>query len=223
MSIQVPFRRRKDHGSHAFRSVPRVDWVRPLLASITPACYGLIFGALVGALFGLVMYALQRGGVISRPSAHCDLAITRSSPTSGLRTKPSGCSPEVPIRRNKSVDGEMMSIKLNNTAYEHAKRLIKSGHRVLDDRDAWSEHRPSTQQENEYIAEHGHTEYAHWYLGIDDEHDPDTKGRYKFPYGDFENVHRCGVLSAESRAAQYKHDDIEAAAAHLHGMLDAYR
>jgi hypothetical protein len=31
------------------------------------------------------------------------------------------------------------------------------------------------------------------------------------------------VLSAESRAAQYKHDDVEAAAAHLHGMLEAAR
>jgi hypothetical protein len=28
------------------------------------------------------------------------------------------------------------------------------------------------------------------------------------------------VLSAESRAGQYKHTDIELAAAHLHGMLD---
>jgi hypothetical protein len=31
------------------------------------------------------------------------------------------------------------------------------------------------------------------------------------------------VLSAESRAGQYKHLDIERAAAHLHGMLDALR
>jgi hypothetical protein len=29
------------------------------------------------------------------------------------------------------------------------------------------------------------------------------------------------VLSAESRAGQYKHYDIENAVAHLHGMLDA--
>ncbi len=35
------------------------------------------------------------------------------------------------------------------------------------------------------------------------------KLRYKFPYGDFENVHRCGVISAESRAGQYKYQDIE--------------
>ena len=43
---------------------------------------------------------------------------------------------------------------------------------------------------------------------------------YEFPYGDFKDLHRCGVLSAESRAGQYKHFDIERAAAHLHGMID---
>jgi nucleotide-binding universal stress UspA family protein len=52
-------------------------------------------------------------------------------------------------------------------------------------------------------------------LGIDDEERGETKGRYKFPYGDFQNVHRCGVFSAESRAGQYKYYDIENAAAHL--------
>jgi len=60
-------------------------------------------------------------------------------------------------------------------------------------------------------------------LGIDDEHDEPTKQRYKFPYGDFKKVHRCAVLSAESRAGQYKHFDIERAAAHLHGMIDAIK
>jgi hypothetical protein len=65
--------------------------------------------------------------------------------------------------------------------------------------------------------------YARWHLGVDDAHGPQTKSRYKFPYGDFENVHRCAVVSAESRAGQYDHDDIKLAAAHLHGMLDALR
>jgi hypothetical protein len=45
------------------------------------------------------------------------------------------------------------------------------------------------------------------------------EGKYEFPHGDFKNVHRCGVLTAESRAGQYKHYDIENAA-HLHGMID---
>jgi hypothetical protein len=44
--------------------------------------------------------------------------------------------------------------------------------------------------------------------------------RYQFPHGDFKKVHRCAVLAADSRAGQYKHVEIELAAAHLHGMLD---
>jgi hypothetical protein len=35
-------------------------------------------------------------------------------------------------------------------------------------------------------------------LGIDTQHPGDTKGRYKFPFGDFNRVHRCAVLSAEA-------------------------
>ena len=29
-----------------------------------------------------------------------------------------------------------------------------------------------------------------------------TKGRYKFPYGDFRTVHRDGLIAAKERAAQ---------------------
>jgi hypothetical protein len=116
-----------------------------------------------------------------------------------------------------------MTVTLNQRGYDHAVQLINAGKVVLDDRDAWSEHQPSTADQNRYIEDHGFREYGRWFLGIDDSEDEDTKGRYKFPYGDFESVHRCGVLSAESRAGQYKHLDIERAAAHLHGMLDALR
>jgi hypothetical protein len=114
-------------------------------------------------------------------------------------------------------------IELNKAAYDNAKKLIKDEKYALDERDDWSEHQPTTRQENQYIKEHGYTAYGRWYLGIDDSVDKDTKGRYKFPYGDFEKVHRCGILAAESRAGQYKHIDIEQAAAHLHGMLDALK
>jgi hypothetical protein len=111
-------------------------------------------------------------------------------------------------------------MKLNQRAYEHAKQLVNDGKVVLDERDDWSEHQPSTRDENRFISEHGINEYALWYLGVDEDQPADNKGRYRFPYGDFEAVHRCGVLAAESRAGQYKHFDIERAAAHLHGMLD---
>ena len=113
-----------------------------------------------------------------------------------------------------------MATKLNKTAFEHAKELISNGTSVKDEKDKWSEHQPSAQKENRFIEENGFSEFGKWYLGIDDEEAEDNKGRYKFPYGDFKSVHRCGILAAESRAGQYKHADIENAAAHLHGMLD---
>ena len=114
-------------------------------------------------------------------------------------------------------------MKLNERAYDYAKKLIAEGKFVLDDRDDWSEHQPSTQDENRFIEEHGMDEYALWHLGINEDQPAENKGRYRFPYGDFAAVHRCGVLAAESRAGQYKHLDIERAAADLHGMLDALR
>ena len=116
-----------------------------------------------------------------------------------------------------------MATKVNASGYRHARQLIEDELYVLDDRDAWSEHRPSARQENAFIELRGVGEYRRWYLGIDDDEPEDRKARYKFPYGDFERIHRCGVLSAESRAAQYRHVDIETAAAHLHGMLDALK
>lgn len=56
--------------------------------------------------------------------------------------------------------------------------MVEIGSCVSDDEDMWSEHRPSSEEENKYI---------------------------------------------ESRAGQYKHFDIEKAAAHLHGMIDVVK
>jgi hypothetical protein len=124
---------------------------------------------------------------------------------------------EVPT--NEEV--RLMTVKLNDRAYEHAKKLINEGKFLYDQRDAWSEHQPSTSKENEFIQRHGFPEYGKWYLAINDDYKDDTKRHYEFPYGDFENAHRCAILTAESRAGQYKHFDVENAAAHLHGMMEA--
>jgi hypothetical protein len=113
-----------------------------------------------------------------------------------------------------------MATKLNQRAFEHAKELIKAGSFVLDERDDWSEHQPTAEQENRFIEEHGWAEFGRWYLGVDEDKPEETKSRYSFPYGDFSKVHRCGLLAAESRAGQYDHLDVELAVAHLHGMLE---
>jgi hypothetical protein len=104
---------------------------------------------------------------------------------------------------------------LNQNAFAFAEQLIKEGHVIADGRGAWSEHRPSAEDENAFIRMNGFSEYAKWHLGIDERYPENTKRRYKFPYGDFKNVHRCGLLAAQSRAAEHRYYDIEDAAARL--------
>ena len=53
---------------------------------------------------------------------------------------------------------------------------------------------------------------------MDERYAVNTKRRYKFPYGDFTNAHRCGLLAVKARAAEHKYHDIEDAAA----RIDAY-
>ena len=53
-----------------------------------------------------------------------------------------------------------MTVKLDNRAFDHAKSLIRDGRYVIDDRDAWSAHQPSSQQENEFIQRCDHANYA---------------------------------------------------------------
>jgi hypothetical protein len=112
-------------------------------------------------------------------------------------------------------------VRLNNQAVEHLKQLIAEGHFVADNRGSWSQHQPSAKQQNELVRTHGFDEYARWHLGIDEGHAPNSKARYKFPCGDFKNVHRCALLAAQYRAAQFHHRDIEAAAISLRKMIEA--
>ncbi|MCU1548206.1 MAG: hypothetical protein JWO29_1157 [Arthrobacter sp.] len=113
-----------------------------------------------------------------------------------------------------------MTIKLNKTALRHARQLIRDSKITRDVRDDWSEHAPDAGQENTFIKKHGFAEYATWYLGEDEEKAQETKGRYSFPYGDFKRLHRCAILAIETRAGQYKHDDITEAAKSLLAELD---
>jgi hypothetical protein len=113
-----------------------------------------------------------------------------------------------------------MTIKLNRSALTHARSLVTDGKAVHDERDDWSEHAPSTDDQNSYIEKHSLGEYGKWFLGIDDEKPSDTKGHYSFPFGDFSKVHRCAVISLESRAAQNDHDEITTAAKNLLKLID---
>ena len=113
-----------------------------------------------------------------------------------------------------------MTVKLNDLAYEHAKRLIAEGKFIDDERDAWSDHHPSTRTENEFIDTNGLYEYSKWFLAVNDEYREETRRYYEFPYGDFKNVHRCGIIAAQNRAGQNKYFDIEEVAADLLAVIE---
>lgn len=113
-----------------------------------------------------------------------------------------------------------MTVRLNEDALSHARGLLRRGEVVADVRDDWSEHAPSTDDENAFIEEHGMEEFALWHLGEDTDDTEGTKGRYRFPYGDFKKLHRCAVISGESRAGQFDHADIEKALKDLLTAID---
>jgi hypothetical protein len=114
-----------------------------------------------------------------------------------------------------------MAVKLNDKALTQARSLVKRGKVVHDERDDWSEDAPSAADENAFIQKHGIEEFALWHLGIDTDKPTDTKERYSFPYGNFSDVHRCAVISLESRAAQNDHDDIATATKNLLDLIDS--
>lgn len=114
-----------------------------------------------------------------------------------------------------------MAIELNRPALQNARKLVRDGKVVRDERDAWSEAAPTADEENSFIEEHGWTEFSHWHLGIDKDENAETKQAYSFPFGDFRKVHRSGVISGESRAGQYDHTEIRDELRKLLELIDA--
>lgn len=112
-----------------------------------------------------------------------------------------------------------MPVVLYEKGYERARKLVKEGKVDPAKRD-WMEVNPSPAEADEYIRTHSLEEWGLWHLGVNTDKNPNTKGYYEFPYGDYVNVCRAGVIAAEARAGQYKHLDIEAAAKDLLNMID---
>jgi len=112
-------------------------------------------------------------------------------------------------------------IKLNKSAFEHARQLIAEHRFVNDKHGAWRVHRPSAETDSAFVRQHGFDEYARWHLGIDESHDVNTKARYRFPVGDYKNLHRCALIAVQSRARQYRYAEIEKAATDLLKLMEA--
>ncbi len=115
----------------------------------------------------------------------------------------------------------MPNYRVHKPGVANARKLIDAGD--YDDRTEWSDAAPSTEDENQLIDRHGYEGYGEWHLAVDSEASEDTKGRYRFPYGDFSKVNRAGLIHAKQRAAQNDHDEIAKAADDLLAHLDEKR
>src|SRR5581483_12146666 len=122
-----------------------------------------------------------------------------------------------------SAAADPSAIAVNPAAEEFARQLVQGGHVIWDKKGAWTHDQPSVRRKTEFLRLRGPEHYGKWHLAIDRRHRIDTKAHYKFPVGDFENLHRCGLLAAKARAHEYGYADIEAAASELLRVLDSIR
>lgn len=103
-----------------------------------------------------------------------------------------------------------MSVNVNQRGVSHARDLIEKAQYVKDS--DWSEAQPSADDENDFIERNGWDAYAQWHLAEDPSENEETKGRYKFPFGDFRRVHRSGLIAAKQRAGSEHYGSVEEAA-----------
>jgi hypothetical protein len=115
----------------------------------------------------------------------------------------------------------MPDYAVNEAGVAHARKLIDAGQ--FDDTTEWSQAAPSAAEENEERDDEGQEGYAEWHLAVDRSTGENTKGRYRFPYGDFSRVNRSALIHAEQRASQHDHPEIERSADELLQRLDAKR
>lgn len=106
---------------------------------------------------------------------------------------------------------------LRKASISHARKLIKAGDVKVSS--SWSG--PSPALENAYIEERGFLRYGDWFLGEDREAEPDTKGRFKYPFSDdFKKISRNGLIAIRSRAAQNDETEIFDEAGRLLEMVN---
>lgn len=115
----------------------------------------------------------------------------------------------------------MTKYRVNDDAVKHARTLIDAG--KYDDTTEWSDAAPTAGDANDEIDAHSFDDFAAWHLAENPDASEGTKGRYAFPYGDFDKVNRAALIHAKQRASQNGHDAIEKAADDLLQRLDRKR
>jgi len=111
----------------------------------------------------------------------------------------------------------MPDVDENDIGIRRARRLIEAGRFVLTS--DWDAARPSPEDRDAFLEANSWDEYSSWHLGVDDDAQYDTKERYRFPIGDFREVHRSALVHALIHAEREGHGAVKAAAEDLLGRL----
>lgn len=104
-----------------------------------------------------------------------------------------------------------MTLKINPAGVAHALHLVETGHYALNT--VWDTNRPSEARRAAYRDAHGADELAKWYLASDDD-------GYTLPHGDFNRVHRSGVVAAKRAAEASGQQDVVDAAEEILDLFD---
>ena len=95
----------------------------------------------------------------------------------------------------------------NDHCIRHARRLIESGRVVLDS--DWASARPTPEQQDAFLEDHGWEEFSAWHLGLDGDAGYEDRARYGFPVGDFTRVHRSALIAAMLEAGRDGHGAVQ--------------
>ena len=115
----------------------------------------------------------------------------------------------------------MAKYSVNPDAVAYARKLIDSHQYVLNSN--WSDAQPNAEAQNAYLETHSWDDYGKWHLGLTNDANEETKGRYAFVFGDLRRLHRMGLVACQYRAAEWSHMHIEQAAHDLLQYLDHVR
>ena len=110
-----------------------------------------------------------------------------------------------------------VEVTASEEAEAFAAGLIKEGKTVPAGE--WS--RPTGERIDEYVEANGWESLGKWFLGRNQDAEPETHAFYEFPFSnDFEKVHRRGLIAARERAAEYQHEEVFDAAGRLLDLYD---
>jgi hypothetical protein len=115
----------------------------------------------------------------------------------------------------------MAKYSVNRRAVAKARDLIDA--RQYRVRSRWADVQPRAAEQNAFLKAHGWAEYASWHLALTKGAPDGTKARYAFVFGDFQRLHRMGLIACYYRAAEWEHTEVMRAAHNLLLYLDKSR